>query len=124
LLLIEDETLVGMMMHDTLTDLGFEVIGPVNTLSDAAEAIEREDFHAAILDVNLNGEFIYPLADVVAARGLPFVFVTGYGAEGIDPRFAGGPVLQKPSEIHQLPSRFAVDENYLAHKPRRARSRA
>src|SRR5215813_697303 len=124
LLLIEDETLVGMMMHDTLTELGFDVIGPVNTLSGAAEAIKREDFHAAILDVNLNGEFIYPLADVVAARGLPFVFVTGYGAEGIDPRFAGVPVLQKPIEIDQLQSMFVVDENYLAEQPRRAGSRA
>src|SRR5262245_38928407 len=124
LLLIEDETLVGMMMHDTLTDLGFEVIGPVNTLSDAAEAIEREDFDAAILDVNLNGEFIYPLADVVAARGLPFVFVTGYGADGIDPRFAGVPVLQKPIEIDQLQGMFVVDEKHIAEQPRRAGSRA
>ena len=124
LLLIEDETLVGMMMHDTLTELGFHVIGPVNTLSDAAEAIKREDFHAAILDVNLNGEFIYPLADVVAARGLPFVFVTGYGADGIDPRFAGVPVLQKPIEIDQLQSVFVVEESQRTELPRRAGSRA
>src|SRR5262249_52742189 len=74
-LLIEAEMLVGMMMHDTLTDLGFDVVGPISSMSEAARAIEHEEFHAAILDVNLNGEFIYPLADVVSSRGVPFVFV-------------------------------------------------
>lgn len=118
LLLIEDEMLVGMMMHDTLTELGFDVIGPINTMAEAAEAIEQKDFDAAILDVNLNGELIYPLADVVAARGLPFVFVTGYGAEGIEARFCKVPVLQKPIEIERLQSVFVLDQE----RPRRVAS--
>ena len=111
LLLIEDETLVGMMMYDTLTDLGFDVIGPINTMADAAKAIEHAEFDAAILDVNLNGEFIYPLADIVTSRGLPFVFVTGYSAEGLEPRFSKVPVLQKPIEMERLQEIFVRNED-------------
>jgi two-component sensor histidine kinase/DNA-binding response OmpR family regulator len=107
LLLIEDEALVGMMMKDTLLELGFEVIGPYGTVADATAAIFDEDFHGAILDVNLDGELVYPLAEMVAARGVPFVFVTGYSADGIDTRFAEIPVLQKPVEREQLQAVFA-----------------
>jgi two-component sensor histidine kinase/DNA-binding response OmpR family regulator len=124
LLLIEDEMLVGMMMHDTLTELGFDVVGPISTMSGAAEAIEHEEFDAAILDVNLNGEFIYPLADIVASRGLPFVFVTGYSAEGIESRFAKVPVLQKPIEIERLQDVFVLDENRCAEETLRVATRA
>jgi hypothetical protein len=69
-------------------------------------AVRREDFQAAVLDVNLDGEMVYPVADVVVARGVPFVFVTGYGAECIDRRGAQGPVLQKPIERRMLQSIF------------------
>jgi CheY-like chemotaxis protein len=106
LLLIEDEALVGMMMKDTLSELGFQVIGPYSTVADATAAIVEEDFNAAILDVNLDGELAYPLADMVAARGVPFVFVTGYSADGIDGRYAHVPVLQKPIERQQLERMF------------------
>jgi two-component sensor histidine kinase/DNA-binding response OmpR family regulator len=107
LLLVEDEALTGMMMSDMLTDLGFDVIGPFGRVADAMAAVGREDFQAAVLDVNLDGEMVYPVADAVLARGVPFVFVTGYGAEGIDRRFAQVPVLQKPIERQMLQSAFA-----------------
>jgi two-component sensor histidine kinase/DNA-binding response OmpR family regulator len=106
LLLVEDEALTGMMMSDMLTELGFDVIGPFGRVADAMAAIGREDFHAAVLDVNLDGEMVYPVADAVLARGVPFVFVTGYSAEGIDRRFAQVPVLQKPIERQMLQSVF------------------
>jgi two-component sensor histidine kinase/DNA-binding response OmpR family regulator len=106
LLLVEDEALTGMMMSDMLTELGFDVIGPFGRLADAMAAVGREDFHAAVLDVNLDGEMVYPVADAVVARGVPFVFVTGYSAEGIDRRFAQIPVLQKPIERQMLQSIF------------------
>jgi len=106
LLLVEDEALTGMMMSDMLTELGFEVIGPFGRVADAMAAVGREDFHAAVLDVNLDGEMVYPVADAVVARGVPFVFVTGYSAEGIDRRFAQIPVLQKPIERQMLQSVF------------------
>jgi len=102
LLLVEDEALTGMMMSDMLTDLGFHVVGPFGRVADAIAAVGSEDIHGAVLDVNRDGEMVYPVADAVAARGVPFVFVTGYGAEGIDARFARIPVLQKPIERQML----------------------
>jgi PAS domain S-box-containing protein len=106
LLLVEDETLTGMMMSDMLTELGFDVIGPFGRVADAMAAVGREEFQAAVLDVNLDGEMVYPVADAVLARGVPFVFVTGYSAEGIDRRFAQVPVLQKPIERQMLQTVF------------------
>jgi two-component sensor histidine kinase/DNA-binding response OmpR family regulator len=106
LLLVEDEALTAMMMSDMLTELGFDVIGPFGRVADAMAAVGREDFQAAVLDVNLDGEMVYPVADAVMARGVPLVFVTGYGAEGIDRRFAQVPVLQKPIERQMLQSLF------------------
>jgi CheY-like chemotaxis protein len=106
LLLVEDEALTGMMMCDMLTELGFDVIGPFGRVADAMAAVGREDLQAAILDVNLDGEMVYPVADAVLALGVPFVFVTGYSAEGIDSRFAQIPVLQKPIERQMLQSVF------------------
>jgi two-component sensor histidine kinase len=104
-LLVEDEALTGMM-RDMLTELGFDVIGPFGRVADAMAAVRCEDFHAAVLDVNLDGEMVYSVADAVGARGVPFVFVTGYGAEGIDGRFAQVLVLQKPIERQMLQSVF------------------
>jgi PAS domain S-box-containing protein len=106
-LLVEDEALVGMMMKDALNDLGYEVVGPFSTVPEARAAVFEDEFHAAILDVNLHGEPVYPLADLITARDVPFVFVTGYSAEGIDSRFAHVPVLQKPIERRQLQQIFA-----------------
>jgi len=106
-LLVEDEVLVGMMMKDALSDLGYEVVGPFSTVPEARLAVFEDDFHAAILDVNLHGEPVYPLADLITAREVPFVFVTGYSADGIDSRFAHVPVLQKPIERRQLEQIFA-----------------
>jgi two-component sensor histidine kinase/DNA-binding response OmpR family regulator len=113
LLLVEDEALTGMMMSDMLTELGFHVVGPFGRVADAIAAVGREDIHGAVLDVNLDGEMVYPVADAVAARGVPFVFVTGYGAEGIDARFAQVPVLQKPIERQMLQKIFLHGDQML-----------
>ena len=96
LLLVEDEALVGMMMKDSLTELGFSVIGPFSRIADAMQAAREETFQAAILDINVKGEMIYDLADAIAARDIPLIFVTGYGSEAIEERFKTVPVLQKP----------------------------
>jgi len=96
LLLVEDEALVGMMMKDALVELGFSVIGPFSRIADAMQSARKESFQAAILDINVQGEMIYDLADAIAARDIPFVFVTGYGAEAVEDRFSTVPVLQKP----------------------------
>jgi PAS domain S-box-containing protein len=96
LLLVEDEVLVGMMMRDVLTDLGFFVAGPFCTLAEASSAATNGSFDCAILDVNLAGEPVYPVAELLSQRKVPFIFVTGYDDKGLDPRYADAPVLQKP----------------------------
>jgi PAS domain S-box-containing protein len=101
-LLVEDEALVGMMMTDFLRDIGFHVVGPFGRVSDAIDAIAQEQLQAAILDINLRGELIYDLADELTGRGVPIVFVTGYGADAVDRRFAEFPVLQKPVDSAAL----------------------
>ena len=106
LLLVEDEALIGIMMKDMLTELGFDVLGPYAKISDALAAARDEDFDGAILDVNLNGDLVYPVADLVRSRRVPFVFVTGYGADGVEERFSQVPVLQKPIEPQMLRTAF------------------
>ncbi len=101
-LLVEDEVVVAMTMTDTLTELGYSVQGPYGRLSDAFAVALEQSPDVAILDVNLNGETIYPFAEFLLKKKVPFLFVTGYGAESIDSRFAGIPVLQKPVDRQAL----------------------
>jgi two-component sensor histidine kinase/DNA-binding response OmpR family regulator len=109
ILLVEDEALVAMVMRDMLVELGFSVIGPFSRAADAAAAAVSERIDAAVLDINLDGELVYPVADELTRREVPFVFVTGYGAESIERRFAHVPVLQKPIERPMLEGVFLVD---------------
>jgi len=102
ILLAEDEVLVGMMVHDMLIDFGLNVVGPITDLAGALAAAENESLDGAVLDINLGGELIYPVAKALRARGVPFVFVTGYDGDSIDERFADVPLLRKPIEPHLL----------------------
>jgi PAS domain S-box-containing protein len=102
ILLVEDEIIVGMMMREFLTEIGFHVVGPFGKVSEATEVISREQLRAAVLDVNLKGEMIYGLAEKLSGQGVPLVFVTGYAPETIDARFANVPVLQKPVDSAAL----------------------
>jgi PAS domain S-box-containing protein len=106
ILLVEDEILVAMMMKDILTELGFSVLGPFSRLAEAMVAAVHDEIDAGIIDINLGGEFVYPVADVLNARQIPFVFVTGYGVEGIEPRFGYVPVIKKPIQRHVLQKLF------------------
>jgi PAS domain S-box-containing protein len=106
-LLVEDEALIGMMMKNMLTELGLSVVGPYARMADALSAARDESFDAAILDVNLDGELTYPIADIFVDRNLPFAFVTGYGAQSIDERFAHIPIIQKPIARDVLQNLFA-----------------
>jgi CheY-like chemotaxis protein len=106
-LLVEDEALIGMMMVDILTELGYSILGPVTNIVDAIASAKRGDFDTAILDINLKGELVYPVADLLLESGVPFLFVTGYSAERIDKRYAGVPTLQKPLQKKDLQTAFA-----------------
>ena len=96
ILVVEDEMLVSMLVEDMLSDFGCVVVGPAADLAEAMALARSEDIDAALLDVNLNGKPIFPVADVLRERGVPFVFASGYGEAGIEAGHRGAPVLQKP----------------------------
>ena len=95
-LVVEDEMLIGMLLEDMLVDLGHVVVGIVPRVEEALDAIEREEFDVAILDVHLNGQSVFPVAEALAGRGTPFVFATGYGERGLPEQYRDRPILQKP----------------------------
>jgi DNA-binding NtrC family response regulator len=100
--MVEDEMMVAWLLEDMLTDLGCAVIGPAGSVNQALAMIEAEAIDVAVLDVNLNGEMSYPIADALAARGVPFVFVTGYDKGRILDGYRVFPVLQKPFHRTEL----------------------
>ncbi|MQT12098.1 response regulator [Segnochrobactrum spirostomi] len=96
--LVEDEALVLMLLEDILTDLGCTIVGPASRLAEAL-AIATDPtaaMDAAVLDVNIRGEAVFPVAEALAARGVPFAFATGYGAAGLPEQWRDRPVLPKP----------------------------
>lgn len=101
-LLVEDEALVGLMMRDTLEESGIQTIGPYGNVADALKAAQAGELAGAVLDVNLNGELVYPVAEFLTQERVPFIFVTGYGRENIDIRFREIPLLRKPVDQDAL----------------------
>jgi len=71
ILVVEDEYLIRMLLEDMLTDLGYDIAGAVGTIADASELAANAEFDVAILDVNLDGKEIYPVAEILAKRGKP-----------------------------------------------------
>lgn len=101
-LVVEDESLIAMLVEDMLDLMGYEVSDSAATLEDGILAAARGDFDVAMLDVNLRGKMSFPIADLLTERQIPFVFVSGYSTKGIEPRFVGSPALQKPYPIEAL----------------------
>jgi len=102
-LVVEDETMIAMLVEDMLADLGCVVVGPAHDLGTAtALAGGGEAIDAALLDVNLAGRPVFALADMLRARGVPMVFATGYGEGGLREIDAAAPVLQKPYRAADL----------------------
>ncbi len=95
-LVVEDEMMVSMLIEDMLSDMGCLVVGPASRLDEAIEIAQTAEIDCAVLDVNLGGQPIFPLADILRARGCPFAFATGYGDAGLRDADRGTPVLQKP----------------------------
>lgn len=95
-LVVEDEMMVSMLIEDMLTDLGCTVVGPASRLDEAIELANGTEIDCAVLDVNLGGQPIFPLADILRAKGAPFAFATGYGDAGLRDVDRGSLVLQKP----------------------------
>jgi CheY-like chemotaxis protein len=101
-LIIEDESIVAMMIEDLIVDMGHEVVGTAGRLEQAQKLATELALDFAIVDVNLNGQLTYPVAETLKARGVPFVFATGYGAQGLKDEWKQSPVLQKPFQPEDL----------------------
>jgi len=102
ILVVEDEPMIRMLLQDMLTDLGYTLAGEAGRLDEAVELARRGDFDLAILDVNLNGQPIVPVVDILIARNLPFVFASGYGQRGVPEPYRHVPTLQKPFQAEAL----------------------
>jgi len=102
ILLVEDEVMIRMMVADMLEELGYTIVGEAGDIDEGVRLVQVTDFDIAILDVNVNGRVISPVAEAVQMRGLPFVFATGYGSQGVPEKFRDRPTLQKPFQIETL----------------------
>ena len=102
ILVVEDEPIVAMNLSKGLDELGFSVVGPYSTLAKAVVAAGEREVDAALLDVNLSGETVYPVADILASKNVPFAFITGYATEALSSKYAYAPVLQKPVDQEAL----------------------
>lgn len=97
ILVVEDESLVAMLLETILDDMGCETVGPISNVAEAVRLIEGgEPLHGALLDVNVAGFEVFPAAMALEARGVPFVFSTGYGEGGLPEEWKGRITLQKP----------------------------
>ena len=101
-LIVEDELMIRMLLEGMLEDLGHTVAGQAGTIEEALALAKQADFDVALLDVNLNGKPITPVVAVLAARGLPFVFASGYGQRGVPEEYRDSPALQKPFQAEAL----------------------
>jgi CheY-like chemotaxis protein len=104
---VEDEFLIRMLLEDMLADLGYELAGVAGRVDEATEMAQSIEFDLAILDVNLDGQDVYPVADLLSQRGKPFIFVTGYGGRGLSETYRSHPVLQKPFQLDELSKTLA-----------------
>ena len=95
-LVVEDEMLVAMLVEDMLTDFGCVIVGPASDVEEALGLAANAEMDAALLDVNLSGRPVFPVADLLKARGVPFVFASGYGGSGLNETHRGAAILQKP----------------------------
>ncbi|TGR65500.1 response regulator [bacterium M00.F.Ca.ET.194.01.1.1] len=100
--IVEDEALVAMLMEDIVTDLGHEVSTIASRVQQGCEIARGGDFDVAILDINLDGQTSYPIAEILREQRIPFAFASGYGAKGLDRSYADVPTLSKPYVIEDV----------------------
>jgi CheY-like chemotaxis protein len=101
-LIVEDELMIRMLLEDMLRELGYTIAAQAARVHEALQAASTAEFDLAILDVNLDGEPISPVADALAARGTPFIFATGYGERGLPEPYRDRPTLRKPFQMDSL----------------------
>jgi CheY-like chemotaxis protein len=100
--LVEDEVMIRMMVADMLEELGYSVAAEAGEINEAIKLAQSAEFDIAILDVNVNGKVISPVAELIKARNRPFIFATGYGSSGVPEQYRDRPALQKPFQLETL----------------------
>lgn len=102
ILIVEDEAVVAMMLEDILIELGHQVVGPVSRVSKALEIVQDTPLDLALLDIQVAGSEVFPVAEFLDERRIPFIFTSGYGRTGLRGSFRDRPVLQKPFSVKSL----------------------
>src|SRR6202022_1560054 len=100
--LVEDEVMIRMMVADMLEELGYSVAAEAGEINEAIRLAQCTEFDLAILDVNVNGKVISPVAELIKGRNRPFIFATGYGSSGLPEEYRDRPALQKPFQLETL----------------------
>jgi CheY-like chemotaxis protein len=100
--LVEDEVMIRMMVADMLEELGYTIAAEAGEINEAIRLAQSTEFDLAILDVNVNGKVISPVAELIRARNRPFIFATGYGSSGLPEEYRDRPALQKPFQLETL----------------------
>jgi DNA-binding response OmpR family regulator len=102
-LLVEDDTMICLLLEDMLLEFGCKIIGPACDIRRAADLAQRhEGIDLALLDVNLGGQVVFPVADILAKRGVPILFASGLGADDLPRDWQGHQIVQKPMTMDQL----------------------
>lgn len=101
-LIVEDETLISMLFEDILGDLGCVVVGPALTIRQATELATGAEIDIAVLDVNVGGDPVWPVAEILAGRGVSMIFSSGYGTSSLPERWRGYPSLPKPFTFNEV----------------------
>ena len=107
ILVVEDEAMIAMLVEEMVLDFGSEVVGPAAKMEEALRLASDASLDAAILDVNVGGAVVYPVADLLRARGVPIIFATGYGAGELPSRFQKTPRCPSRLATKSLPGPFA-----------------
>jgi two-component SAPR family response regulator len=102
ILVVEDEALIALVIEDTLTSLGYEIVGPTGKLETALRLATEERLDAAILDISIRDQKVYPVAEQLLARGIPFVLASGYSDWALPENLRDQPRLTKPFTTEQL----------------------
>jgi CheY-like chemotaxis protein len=117
ILLIEDETLIRMMLAGMVDELGHRVAGEASSICEACLLAETGEYDLAMLDVDLGGHSISPVAEIIAKRGVPILFVTGYAPAGLPDAFDDRPMIQKPFTLAGL--RDGIEMALIGPPPQR-----
>ncbi|MDB5431652.1 MAG: response regulator receiver protein [Caulobacter sp.] len=101
-MIVEDEMIVAWLLEDLLDELGYTVAGPAKSVRQAQALIAAGGIDAAVLDINLDGEMSYPVADTLAAQGVPFIFSSGYSRDSLPEAYRSCPLIQKPFDPRKV----------------------